>query len=46
MTKTKIKQRLANDKLMLWGVCLLAALKAVPLFAILGEVFVRGYDQL
>ena len=46
MTKTKIKQRLANDKLMLWGVCLLAALTAVPLFAILGEVFVRGYDQL
>ena len=45
MTNTKLKKRLANDKLMLWGVCLLAALTAVPLFAILGEVFVRGYDQ-
>ena len=39
MTNTKLKKRLANDKLMLWGVCLLAALTAVPLFAILGEVF-------
>ena len=31
---------------MLWSVCLLAALTAVPLFAILGEVLLRGYDQL
>ena len=31
---------------MLWGVCLLAALTAVPLLAILGEVLLRGYDQL
>ena len=30
----------------MWAVCLLAALTAVPLFAILGEVFLRGYDQL
>lgn len=31
---------------MLWGVCLFAALTALPLIAILGEVLVRGYDQL
>ena len=46
MDKLKIKNRLAQDKAMLWLVCLLAALTAVPLFAILGEVFLRGYDQL
>ena len=31
---------------MLWGVCFLAMLTAVPLLAILGEVIFRGYDQL
>ena len=31
---------------MLWTVCLLSVLTAVPLFAILGEVCFRGYDQL
>ena len=46
MTTMKIKNRLAKDKAMLWVVCLFAALTAVPLFAILGEVFVRGFDQL
>ena len=46
MDKLKIKNRLAKDKAMLWLVCLLAALTAVPLFAILGEVFLRGYEQL
>ena len=46
MTKLKIKNRLAQDRLMLWGVCLFAALTAVPLLAILGEVLLRGYDQL
>ena len=45
MTHLKIKKRLAQDKLMLWTVCLLATLTAVPLIAILGEVFFRGYDQ-
>ena len=30
----------------MWAVCALATLMAVPLFAILGEVFLRGYDQL
>lgn len=46
MTILKIKNRLAKDKAMLWLVCLFAAFTAVPLFAILGEVFVRGFDQL
>ncbi|MBQ6940054.1 MAG: phosphate ABC transporter permease PstA [Alistipes sp.] len=46
MYKLKIRNRLAKDKAMLCAVCLLAALTTVPLFAILGEVFLRGYDQL
>ena len=46
MSTFKIKNRLAKDKLMLWGVCLFAALTAVPLLAILGEVLLQGYDQL
>ncbi len=46
MNRLKIKNRLARDKALLWAVCLLAALTAVPLFAILGEVFLRGYEQL
>lgn len=45
MTHLKIKHRLAQDKAMLWVVCLFAVLTAVPLFAILGEVLLRGYDQ-
>lgn len=46
MDKLKIRNRLAKDRAMLWGVCLLASLTAVPLLAILGEVFLRGYGQL
>ena len=46
MNRLRLKNRLAKDKLMLWGVCLLAALTAVPLLAILGEVLLRGYAQL
>jgi len=41
-----IRKRLAEDRILLWVVCLLAGLTAVPLAAILGEVVVRGYDQL
>ncbi len=43
---TKTKQRITKDRLVLLLVCLFAALTAVPLFAILGEVLVKGYDQL
>ena len=46
MDKLRIRNRLAKDKAMLLIICLLAALTAVPLVAILGEVFLRGYDQL
>ena len=46
MTKLKTRNRLIQDRLMLGVVCLFAALTAVPLLAILGEVFFRGYDQL
>ena len=46
MATFKIKNRLAKDKLTLWGVCILAALTAVPLLALLGEVLLRGDDQL
>ena len=46
MNRLRLKNRLAKDKLMLWSVCFLAALTAVPLLAILGEVLLRGYDQL
>ncbi|MDO4172202.1 MAG: phosphate ABC transporter permease PstA [Prevotellaceae bacterium] len=37
---------MATDRLTLWTICALAALTAVPLLAILGEVLFRGYDQL
>ena len=46
MMKLNTRKRLAKDKVMLWGVCLFAALTAVPLLAILGEVLMRGFDQL
>lgn len=46
MTHLKTKHRLMADRAMLWTVCLLAVLTSVPLFAILGEVLLRGYDQL
>ena len=41
-----IKKRLAKNKIIFWSICILAILTAVPLLAILGEVFFRGYDQL
>ena len=46
MDKLNIKNRLAKNKVLLLAVCLLAAFTAIPLFAILGEVLMRGYDQL
>lgn len=41
-----IKKRLVKDKIAFGLICLLAGLTVVPLLAILGEVFLRGYDQL
>lgn len=46
MTNTRIKSRLAKDKLLLWTIYLFAALTALPLLAILGEVILRSYDQI
>ena len=46
MRKQGIKNRLLKDRLMLWGICLFASLSIIPLFAILGEVIFRGYEQL
>ena len=46
MKERIIKQRIFKDRMMLWGVCFFAALTALPLLAILGEVLVKGYDQL
>ncbi len=37
---------MGQDKLILWVICIFAALTAVPLVAILGEVLLRGWDQL
>lgn len=39
------KQRILKDRSLFWVVCILSALTAIPLIAILGEVFIRGYEQ-
>lgn len=46
MNEIKILQRLHTDKIFKIAVCLFAALTAIPLFAILGEVLIKGYSQL
>lgn len=46
MKTIESKHRLTKDRRMLWTVCVLAALTSVPLLAILGEVLLRGYEQL
>lgn len=46
MKSSRQRKRLLQDKLMLGCIVLFAGLTAVPLFAILGEVLFRGYDQL
>lgn len=46
MKDMKILQRLYTDKIFKIAVCLFAALTAIPLFAILGEVLIKGYSQL
>lgn len=46
MQKKKLSQRLFIDSLVKSVVCVLAALTAVPLMAIIGEVLWKGYDQL
>ncbi|MBQ2839102.1 MAG: phosphate ABC transporter permease PstA [Muribaculaceae bacterium] len=46
MQKKKLSQRLFIDRLVKGVVCVLAALTAVPLIAIIGEVLLKGYNQL
>lgn len=46
MQKKKLSQRLFIDRLVKSVVCVLAALTAVPLIAIIGEVLLKGYNQL
>ncbi len=43
--KNNISHRLVTDRVVLATVCVLAMLTAVPLLAILGEVFMKGYEQ-
>ncbi len=40
------KGRLAANKALFWCVCGFSALTTIPLFAILGEVLLRGYKQI
>lgn len=40
-----IRERVFADRLMKFTICLMSLLTAVPLFAILGEVLLRGYSQ-
>lgn len=42
---SRLRQRLFTDKAVFFLVCFWAALNAVPLLGILGEVFIQGYDQ-
>lgn len=44
--KNNTRKRLVENKLILWMVCIFSALTAVPLLLIIGEVLMRGYDQL
>ena len=46
MRNINTRKRLLKDKILFWGVCLFALLTALPLFAIIGEVLFRGFDQL
>lgn len=41
-----LKIRIFKDKLLYWVVCIFSAITAIPLFAILGEVLVKGWRQL
>lgn len=42
---SKLKYRIAYDRILMWTVCLLAGMMSIPLFAILFEVLYKGYDQ-
>ena len=45
INKFTLGRRILADRVLFWTVCLLAGMTAVPLFAILFEVFYKGYGQ-
>ena len=45
IVNNKIGRRILADRALLWVVCILAGMTAIPLFAILFEVLYNGYDQ-
>lgn len=42
----KLKVRILKNEILFWVVCILSGLTAIPLLAILGEVFIKGWEQL
>lgn len=42
----KLQIRKFKNTLLFWTVCVLSGLTAIPLLAILGEVFIKGWEQL
>ena len=42
----KLQIRKFKNGLLFWTVCILSGLTAIPLLAILGEVFIKGWEQL
>lgn len=42
----KLKVRILKNEILFWTVCILSGLTAIPLLAILGEVFIKGWEQL
>lgn len=43
---SKLKFRILKNNLLYWVVCILSGLTAIPLLAILGEVLIKGWEQL
>lgn len=43
---SKLKFRILKNNLLYWVVCILSGLTAIPLLVILGEVLIKGWEQL
>lgn len=43
---SKLRFRIFKNNLLYWVVCILSGLTAIPLLAILGEVLIKGWEQL
>ena len=43
---SKLRFRILKNNLLYWVVCILSGLTAIPLLAILGEVLIKGWEQL